>query len=359
MSKNYYAVIMAGGAGTRLWPMSRKNLPKQLQKLVSEKTLIQETFDRIAKALPAARIFVSTNTDCVGEIKNQLPDIPAENYIIEPEARNTAPAIGYIATFIGKRDPKAIVATIASDHSVQNEVEFVSALNTGYDAIEKNPEYLGTVGLKPTRPDTGLGYIKMGDQMPDHGTKIYKVEKFVEKPDLATAKKYLKSWGYLWNASYFIWRADTLLSWYEKHLPETAKALERIGEAIGTEQFNDVLKIEFAKTDKEPIDTAIVEKLDKVLVVPADLGWSDIGNWSALFDIMGNGETVISRGEHIDHDSENILVYGDQKLVATVGLKDIIVVDTGDVILVANRHRAQEVKELIDGLKTQGKEKYL
>lgn len=356
-------VIMAGGSGTRLWPMSRKSFPKQLQKLVSDKPLIQETFDRIEPVVGTDNIYISTTQGYKEATRKTLIGVEEDNYLVEPSAKNTGPAIGLIAAFFYALDPKTIVATIASDHVVTKNHEFQKILQVAKCAVEKNPKYIITVGLNPTSPDTGMGYIKMGELFSkEDSTKIFQVDQFVEKPDLATAKKYLSSWEYLWNASYFIWQAETMMNLFKKYQPEIYKHLIKIAEAYDKGKATDELIAKIYESMPEiPIDTAIIEKAKNVLVIPADLGWSDIGSWASLHDVLSTntGSEVISKGHHIGVDDGNLLVYSGEKMIATVGLDNIIIVDTPDVTFVCNKNKSQDVKKLIEKLKNEGKHLYL
>jgi len=358
MNENY-VVIMAGGSGTRLWPMSRTNLPKQLHRFSSERSLIQETFERVKGLVPKENIYVSLVRPILKYCEEQLPNIHRENYIVEPEGKNTAPAIALAAVTIFKRDPQAIVITIASDHVVNNVTNFKEAIKSAFGFTKKNPEYFTTVGVKPTRPDTGLGYIKVGRKFDD--SKLHAVEEFVEKPNEDTAKKYLASGKYLWNASYFVWRADKLIEMYEKHAPDIYKNMKEILRVVGQQGSQRIIDKVYKSMPKEPIDTAIAERVEKIAVVPADLGWSDIGSWSTLYDLLASksGDHIVTQGNHIGYDDKNCLIYAQDKLLATVGLEDIVIVDTPDVTLVCNKNKSQDVKNLIEKLKEQGKEKYL
>ena len=359
MNKNFYICILAGGSGTRLWPMSRCSRPKQFHNLCSSKSLIQETYERFRTIVPKENIYICLVSDILKTAQEQLKDIPKKNFIIEPVGRNTAPAIGLSAAKIFKKNPDAIMAACPSDHTILKTEKYQKAFLQGVSFVEKNPEYLVTIGIQPTQPETGYGYIQTGDKLPD--SSLRKVEKFVEKPDQKTAQKYLKSGKYLWNAGYFIAKVSSLLAMYKTYEPEMSKILEKIIKAIGTKDEEKVIKNEYQKLPAKPIDTALAEKVKNIAVIPADdLGWSDIGSWAALLDLLSSKkDQVVSRGHHIGFDDKNCLVYAQDKLLATVGLEDIIIVDTPDVTLVCHKDKTQDVKHLIEKLKQQGKTKYL
>jgi mannose-1-phosphate guanylyltransferase len=349
--QNYYVVIMAGGSGTRLWPISRSNLPKQLHSFGNEKSLIQETYDRVQDLVPPENIYISLVESILKTSQKQLPKVKKENFIIEPVAKNTAPSLALVAATIFKRDPHGIVITLASDHVVNKLPNFIAAVKRAFIFASKNPDYFTTVGIQPDKPDTGLGYIKVGRKF--ENTEVFNVDQFVEKPNIIKAKQYVKSGKYLWNASYFIWRADKLLEMYEKYSPEiygiTTKILPFIGTRNGQKEINKI----YLEMPKEPVDTAIAEKVEKIAVVPADLGWSDIGSWSTLYDLLAqkSGNHTVSQGNHIGVDDQNCLVYAQDKLLATVGLENVVIVDTPDVTLVCNKAKAQDIKKLIEKIK--------
>ena len=351
---HFYLLIMAGGVGTRLWPKSRKATPKQFQKIIGDETLLRTTFKRVLPLVTSVdHIFVSTNATSAKLVRKELPELPVKNLIIEPESRNTAPAMAVAAWLIAKRDPEAIVATAPSDHVVLKEKNFRVAIQQAIHVLQRDPNQLVAVGIKPTYPETGYGYIRIG--RPSANAKVqsskfkvqsFRVQEFVEKPDEKTAQKYLDSGDYLWNASYFVWRADYFLKLVKQHLPGVHKKLPEYPRYFKT--FPNV-----------PVDTAIAEKTKNMVVVPADLGWSDIGSWSAVFDVMKakKGENVVS-GLHVGIDTKNCLIQGADRLIATVGMENMVLVDTGDVILVAKKDRAQDVKQIIDKLREQGEKKY-
>jgi mannose-1-phosphate guanylyltransferase len=359
--KNFYAVIMAGGTGTRLWPLSRKQKPKQFQSFTSNKTMIQETYARVARIVPKENILVSTTDAYVGLTLEQLPQLKKEQLILEPMPRGTAPAIALVAKYISRINPQAIVATVASDHVIKNVDEFCTSLLAALYVAEKNLKKLVIVGINPTCPDTGLGYIKMGKEIDVmSGKKIFQADAFVEKPNKKTAEKYLAKWEYLWNAGYFIFSATDFLHMVKKFTPQTADALEQIEKEWNKKVTNKkrIEKIYFSLKN-EPIDTAIAEKLDKKdrLVVPSEMQWSDVGNWGSLFDFL-NGDaksSIVVRGKHIDSGSADCFIHAENKLVATVGLKDIVIIETEDAILVADKNSAGDVKKIIEKLKESNK----
>ena len=364
-----YIVIMAGGTGMRLWPMSRKSTPKQLHKLVSDKTLIQETYGRAAKLVPDNHIFISTTPGYVDEIKRQLPKIPEKNYIVEPACRDTMASFGYILFAIEKmikgKNSEVIISAIPSDHLIKDTEAFVRVFKAAYKAAEENPDQIVTVGINPTRPETGLGYIKIGEQIQEvDGEKIFTVEKFVEKPDPKTAEKYLQSWEYLWNTAYYFVTLSGALEWIKEKRPRAYQTFEKIEKEIDkglTSETKRKISEYYSTIDVEPIANVVSEDQKKVLVIPADLGWSDIGGWETLHEVLSESysATMISRGHHIDIGSSNCLIYGNDKMIATIGLKDVVIVDTPDAILIANKNKAQDVKKLLEKLKEEGKHLYL
>lgn len=353
-----HALIMAGGSGTRLWPVSRQTSPKQFQRFAGERTLIQQTFDRIKSVIPAEQVWVVTTKDQAGLVAEQLPEIKPEHIISEPVGRNTAPAIGLGTMRILAEDPEAIVAVLPSDHYVGKPTAFADVASTVLDYISNNQTFIGTIGIKPTDANTGYGYIKLGDELERVGEwPIFQVESFIEKPDAKTAQTFFESWEYLWNGGYFFFAAAQLMTYFEQFIPETKKQLETyLGAPDQTELYQAIAS--------EPIDKAIAERLTNLAVVPADLEWSDLGNWAALHEILLTDESrqtnqMVSQGQHIDFDSNNCLVVTKDKLVATIGLKDVVVVDTGDAILVCHRDEVHNVKNVVEQLKNTGQTQYL
>jgi len=364
-NKDFYAVIMAGGTGTRLWPLSRKDKPKQFHKLTSsEKTMIQETYERLVKVVPTENIMVSTAESYKSLVKEQLPQIGDKQLIIEPTPRGTAPAIAFIAKYINGLNPRAIVATINSDHAIKNLDEFVSSVSAAFQAARENQDKLITIGINPTWPDTGMGYIKMGKEFGEFGgRRIFNVDSFKEKPDKETAEKYLTGWEYLWNSGYFIFSVSTFLEWNRKLIPGIVETLDKIEEARKGEKSGEKVLELYKSLENQPVDLAIVEKLDENsrLVIPTEMIWSDVGNWGTLFDFFKDSleSSMIVKGNHIDSGSKDCFIYGNDKLIATVGLKDTVIVETEDAILVADRKKVSDVKKIIDKLKEDGKHLYL
>jgi mannose-1-phosphate guanylyltransferase len=358
MKHDFYVVIFAGGSGTRLWPISRQQMPKQFQILTGTRSLLQDTYDRVAGAVGPEQIFILTTQQFQDETKRQLKELPPENIIIEPIGRNTTAATALAAQVIGELNPDAVVAILASDHVVTHPERFVSALNDAKNVVLQNKKAIVTIGIEPTDPNTGLGYIQRGEIKNFNTTNtVYQAQRFVEKPDLQTAKEYVQSKQYYWNAGYFIWSVQTMTEAIAKYEPELAEKIDRY-----TKSSDRTVKQAIYETiDPVPIDTSIMEKYEDLYVIPSDLGWSDIGNWASLHEILKieSGTDSIIKGDHIGVDTENVLILGHNKLIATVGLKDVIVVDTPDVMLICHKDKAQDIKKILEQLTEQGREMLL
>jgi mannose-1-phosphate guanylyltransferase len=358
-SKHLYVVILAGGTGTRLWPRSRRERPKQLLGLLSTRTMLQQTFDRIAPLLPPDHIYVITNASYVEDVCQQLPEIPAEQIIGEPEGRGTAPPLGFAARLLIERDLDAVMVSLAADHYIQREAEFRDAVCAAEEIASRN--FLVTFGVKPSYPEMGYGYIEAGDELAQaHGWRAFRVKRFVEKPDEKTAARFIASGDYSWNGGMFIQRASVLLDEFAAHLPELAQHLNEIAAARGTPDQVETFERVWREIESETIDVGIMEKSDRVAVLPLDVGWSDVGNWASLLTILpGDGNRNVVIGDHIGVETSNSLIYSNSRLIATVGLSDMIVVDTDDIVLVCHKEDAQKVKHLVEELKKSQLEKYL
>ncbi len=361
-----YAVILAGGSGTRLWPLSRELYPKQLLRLTGNRTLLQETADRLLELTPAERILTVTNRRQRFEVAGQLSEIApplAANVFVEPEAKNTAPAIALAAVFIRERDPEALMLVAPSDHLILDRKGFGEAVQRARGAAQEGG--LVTFGVTPTRPETGYGYIEALGGREDGGGP-FKVKRFVEKPDRDTAESYLSQGGYYWNAGMFLWRAGSFLDEVSRHLPEVDGELEALGRALEEEEAGAVrsggaaLQSVYERLPRISVDHGIMERTGNAHVVPADIGWSDIGSWESLYDISAKDEAEnVFQGDVIDIDARGCLVFDDKRLVALVGCRDLAVVSTDDALLVCERTRTQEVGEIVEHLKKRSREEYL
>jgi len=358
-----YAVIMAGGSGTRFWPLSREKMPKQLLKIGSDDTLIQLTVDRVLPLIEKEHIFIVTNQGIASDIETQLTQRFGgswdRNLILEPEAKNTAPALGLSAIHVDRIDPDGIMVVLSADHAIRNVKAFQECIRTAASAAQQN--YLVTLGIKPNRPETGYGYIKAGEPCRESELSgVSHVERFVEKPDLRTAQEYLKSGQFYWNSGMFVWKVSAFLQEIERHMPSLHQGLMDVRKSIGSGREADTVRALFSGLDPISIDYGIMEKTDRAAIVPTDIGWSDVGSWTALEDVTDKDAfgNIIS-GNVIDIDSRDSVVYAEKRLVATIGLKDIIVVDTPDATLVCSRDRAQDVKKVVDELKIRKSEERL
>ncbi len=357
-------VLRAGGVGSRLWPVSREKNPKQFHALTSENTLLEESIHRVMPIAAIEDIFISTHRDAAEIVRTQHHEILHENIIIEPERKDTAAAIGLESIIIRKRDPKGIVASLGSDHSVRRVKEFQRILLLAEEFVRRHPEYIIPIGIRPTRPDTGYGYIQYGEVIDSHdGKNMFRVDRFTEKPDIKTAKEFLTESNYLWNANMFVWNVSTILELYQRFLPDMYAQLLEIEEAIGTPNERAVVDRVYPQMQKIAVDYAIIEKADTVAALAADIGWSDIGDWARLKDELAEfeEENVNIGAEHISINTVNSLVYSEKKgkVIATVGLENVIIVDTDDALLVCDKYHSEEVKEIVQKLKAQRKEDVL
>jgi mannose-1-phosphate guanylyltransferase len=355
-----FAVVMAGGSGTRLWPLSRRGTPKQLLALTGDTSLLQQTVARLGQLLRPHDIYVITSQAHVRATQDQLPQLPANNVLGEPLARSTAVAAG-LATVLARRESDEVVFVLPADHFVADEGAFTEALREAARVAERG--YLVTLGVVPTHAATGYGYIKTGERLhPSSPTSL--VERFVEKPDPAAATSFLTEGGYLWNAGIFVWRAYAYRQALERFQPQLAQAFERIGELHRTPGWMSAVRDIVERVPAVSIDVGVAEPASaegRMAVVPLDAGWSDIGSWSALLEALSaaEGKDLVASGRHLDRDSHRVLVHGGDRLVVTVGLEDVIIVDTPDALLVCSRDRAEEIKPVLDEIARTAGERYL
>jgi mannose-1-phosphate guanylyltransferase len=353
-------IIMAGGSGTRFWPVSRKNKPKQFLPIVSEKTMIEETVDRLSPRVSLNNIYTIANPEKTDIAKSLLPGLPDENFLVEPLGKNTAPSLILATARIYLQNPRAVLAALPADHLIKNSPLFLKKFEAAASAAS-NGNYLITFGIPPTHPATGYGYIRFSMDNPLHTLEesFYPVLEFKEKPGLKQAKIFLKEGNYFWNSGMFFWQAGVFAQKLERFAPEMFSFWTKILEALKT---NDGARISslFEKIPSLSIDYALMEKAEGVLMAKGDFGWSDVGAWSSLAEIWPQDETGNAlKGENIILDSQDCLVYNPGKLTALIGVRDIIVVETDDALLVVHKSQDQKVKDAVEMLKQKGKDEYL
>lgn len=357
-------VIPAGGGGTRLWPRSRQETPKQFLDIVSERTMLQETTDRVRGLVPPERLYVITNARHAASVRKQLAGVPAQNIVGEPQGRDSAPAIGLMAALLEKTlGPETIMVTLPADHVIPDDAQFRAILEAA--ALVAAEGWLVTLGIPPTGPDTGFGYIQSGETLRETtsaGVPIYTVQQFKEKPALAVAEQYLQDGGYFWNAGMFIASVGTLRELFKTHLPQMEAAFAQLAEAYGTDGFEPRMAEVFPALDKISVDYGIAEKADRVAVIPADIGWNDVGSWQRLAEVLskeGHEAENIVIGHHVGVDTSGSLIYSPDRLIATIGLEDMIVIDTPDALLICPKSRSEDVKKIVDELKARGRHELL
>lgn len=355
------AVIMAGGKGERFWPRSRKSLPKQFLSLTDDgKTMIQLTVERLKNLVSIEDVYIVTNKDYKKLVLDQIKDIPEENILLEPKAKNTAPCIGLAAMHVKKKYEDAVMLVLPSDHLIKYNEIYIDTLKEAIE-VAKEDDNLITIGITPSYPETGYGYINFGrDEGDIKRNNVYRVKMFVEKPDLDTAKEYLSSGRYLWNSGMFVWKASSILLNMRELLPQIYKGLEEIYNSIGTENESVVLEEEFNNFQSVSIDYGIMERANNIYTIPGSFGWDDVGSWLALERInKTNDDGNVIKGNVITINSKNSIIQAQDKLIATIGMKDLIVVDTDDALLIANKDSTQEVKKVIENLKICNRNQYL
>jgi mannose-1-phosphate guanylyltransferase len=359
----YHALIMAGGSGTRLWPLSRKRTPKQALPLLEERSMFRVTAERLSPLIPLERVWVVTNEAMAGLFKEQVPGIPAENYVIEPSAKDSGPAAGLGLTHVHQADPEATVAILSADHHIGKVPEFLGALQAAYEVAQR--DIIVTLGITPTFASTGFGYIERGQKLGEqYGFEVYEAVRFTEKPKQEVAEQYLAGGLHSWNSGMFIMTARTGLGEFARQQAPFADALSALEPAIGTPGYAAALDNAWQIAPKKSIDYAIMEGAERIAVIPVDIEWSDIGSWASLLDILPkdtHGNVFV--GEHVAIDTLNTLVRGDAngngRVIATLGLKDVVIVDTPDALLVCSLDRVGDLKQVVEKLRDQKRDELL
>ncbi|MFN8394234.1 MAG: mannose-1-phosphate guanylyltransferase [Bacteroidia bacterium] len=352
MRQHDYVIIMAGGIGSRFWPMSRTSLPKQFHDILGMgKTMIQMTYERFHRFIPQENIFIVTNERYLDLVRTQLPGIRDSEILLEPVGRNTAPCIAYAAFKIQKRDPAACILVVGSDYLIRNTANFLKDAAVALDESRKQPIIM-TLGIRPTRPDTGYGYLQYIEG--DKPTSFYKVKMFTEKPDLEMAKTFIRSGDFLWNSGMFVFNVQTILDSFAKLMPDLFETFNAIQPALDSAEESSAVRGAYERSKNESIDLGVMEKAPNVYVIPSSFDWSDVGTWASVYeqmeqDYMGNAV----KGQVMAFDSANNLVQvsDPKKLVVLHGINDMIVVDTGDVLLICRMDHEQQIRHVVSEVK--------
>jgi len=364
MNEHLYAVIMAGGGGTRLWPLSRRSRPKQMLTITGDKTLFQIAVDRLSGLLMPEQIYIVTVEDQARELQKQKPEIPVENFLIEPMPKGTASVVALAAQAIQLKDPQAVMVVLTADHYIQNVKHFHHLISCGMQIAQEG--YLVTLGIEPLFPATGYGYIQRGNQLGEHvGLPYYQVLKFKEKPNEDLALEFIERGDHDWNSGMFFWRADRILEEIARHMPELYKRIKIIQKAWTSDSKQKVLQANWQEINPETIDYGIMEKADRVACIPArNLGWNDVGSWDSLFDVLpadDKGNITLAEDVFLEDTSGSLIVSENpvRKFIATIGIENIVVVDTPDALLVCKKSDTQKVKQVVDFLKKEGGQQLL
>lgn len=357
----YYALIMAGGIGSRLWPLSRLMRPKQSLKLIGDSTMMEHSVDRIVALFGPEQIFVVTREEHVPILADQAPELPAENFIVEPEGRGTAPAIGLGAIHLRKQDPEAVMAVLAADHYITKTGQFRHVLAAAAKVAQEG--YLVTMGITPSTPTTGYGYIQQGERITEvDGFEVFHAVRFTEKPDQGTAVRMVKSGQYSWNGGMFIWRVDRIMEEFQRQMPIFYEQLLEVEAALDTPDYQQTLDRIWPQVIHQTIDYGIMEHAEDVAVIPVDIGWSDVGSWGSLPPLLeADAQGNYIMGAHLGVDTSNSLIFEHcpGRIIATIGLQDMVIIDTDDAVLVCPLDREQEVKTLVKLLEAQGEDERL
>ncbi len=364
MIKNLYAVIMAGGGGTRLWPLSRRSRPKQMLSLTGEDTLFQMAVDRLTGLLPPEQIIIVTVEEQAKELSLQKPEIPRENFLLEPMPRGTASVVALAAQAIHLKDPEAVMVILTADHFIKNVDQFHRLIQCGKRVAEDG--FLVTLGIEPLYPATGYGYIQRGIQLGEcDGLPYFQVQQFKEKPNAALAEEFLRDKDHDWNSGMFFWRADRILEEMRNLMPDLFSKIAVIQEAWNTADRDMVLAETWGTITPETIDYGIMEKASRVACIPAsDLGWNDVGSWDSIFDVLPadeNGNIIMADNIALENTNGTLIVSEDngKKMIAAIGLEGIVVVDTPDALLICKKSETQKVKKIVDFLKKEGNQQLL
>lgn len=348
-----HAVIMAGGSGTRFWPKSRRNRPKQLLRLHGDATMIQQTVERILPLVPSDRLWIITGADQAAATREQLPDLPADQVVGEPCPRDTAACVGLAASLVAGRDPEATMIVMPADHVIEPADAFQATVRAAASVVDADPTAFVTFGIAPDRPETGYGYIERAEELGrPEGIPLYRVERFREKPDRATAEQFLSTGRFVWNAGIFVWRARAVLDALARHRPGLAEAIGRVAATLGTPTFQEVLDREYPGMEKIPIDKAVMEHAENVRVLEVPYRWNDVGDWRALTALVppdDRGNTIQGPVNAVE-TSGCIVVADEGRLIATLGVEDLVIVQSGGTTLVARKDQLDRLKALVEGL---------
>ena len=351
----YFALIMAGGTGTRLWPLSRLQRPKQTLRLVGDRSLFQHAVDRLDPLFSPDRVWVVTRREQFGSLQEQVPEIPPDHYILEPEGRGTAPAIGLAAIHLYRKDPEAVMAVLTADHYIQNTERFQAVLTAAENLARQG--FLVTLGIDPNSASTAYGYIEQGINLdPLDGFRVFRVRQFTEKPNRETAARMVSSGLYSWNSGMFIWQVKRILEELHRQMPEFYEQLMQIYEAMGGKNFLPTLEKIWPQVAKQTIDYGVMEGAREAVVIPVQMGWTDVGSWGNIADLQEPDEAgnVVS-GTHVGIDTISTTAVGQKRMIATIGIKDLVIIDSEDALLICARGQEQRVKEIVERLEQDGR----